>query len=239
VKRRPDSQLRTDAQVVYGKDGGEDRYLPASGRLEYEAPLVEHDPRWVVTLVLDVVNGRLVVTELRLRARGDGPFGSGPPVVPEGGITTPVLRKIPVARLVEEARVKAQASATGWAAPAPTRKKKTKGAKRDPLDELLDSQARALARAGRAETGRAGRPRTRDDEHYLVWAVAYARKLAEGSHAPVAEIARERGVDRGMVRDRLHVARSRGLLTEVPEGARIGGELTDKARELLARMKEA
>lgn len=238
MKRRPDSQLRTDAQVVYGKDGGEDRYVPASGRLEYDAPLVEHDPRWVVTLVLDVVNGRLVVTELRLRARGDGPFGSGPPVVPEGGITTPVLRKIPVAQLVEEARAWAQESAAGWSAPAATRKKK-KGAKRDRLDELLESQARALTRAGRAETGRAGRPRTRDDEHYLVWAVAYTRKLAEGSHSPVAEIARERGVDRGMVRDRLHVARSRGLLTEVPEGARIGGELTDKARELLARMKEA
>lgn len=193
----------------------------ADPTVRYEGVL-EHDPRWTWSARVQIVAGRLVVTDLCLRP-------TRPTDVPETGITSPLLRKVPVARLAEEIRGLARQTAR-----PPARPKKKGGQAEDPLGPEVRALMGALADAG---TGK--RPRRRDDEHYLTWAVAYAQKLADGSHAPVAEIAQDLGVDRGLVRDRLHIARTRGLLTEVPEGARIGGELTDKARKLLAHKKEA
>jgi hypothetical protein len=94
----------------------------------------------------------------------------------------------------------------------------------------------------RRRPGRAGRT----DSFYLVWAEAYVERLAAGSRRPVMDLAEhpprpirgyvsnESEVSAATVRDFIHQARERGLLTRSPAG-RPGGELTPKARRMLKR----
>jgi hypothetical protein len=94
----------------------------------------------------------------------------------------------------------------------------------------------------RRRPGRAGRP----DSFYLVWAVAYVERLKVGSRHPVKDLAEHppkvvRGyisdadvTSEATVRDFIHQARERGLLTRSPKG-RPGGELTPKAEQLIKR----
>ncbi len=87
--------------------------------------------------------------------------------------------------------------------------------------------------------------RARPEDFYLAWAVAYAERIRAGSRTPIKDLARrpqvriEGYVSRrgptgaaGTVRDIVHRARTRGLLTESAVG-RAGGELTAKAMRLL------
>jgi hypothetical protein len=89
--------------------------------------------------------------------------------------------------------------------------------------------------AGRGEVkGRLPDPTkrsARDDAFYANWAAHYVR-LAGVSSAPVAELAEKFSVTRDRVRNVLHLARQRGLLTKGTHG-RAGGELTDKALDAL------
>lgn len=90
--------------------------------------------------------------------------------------------------------------------------------------------------------------RGRTDSYYLVWAVAYVERLAAGSRRPVKDLTeRPPKVIRGYVsdgeatseatvRDIIHQARVRGLLTGSPAG-RPGGELTPKATQMLKHIK--
>jgi hypothetical protein len=90
--------------------------------------------------------------------------------------------------------------------------------------------------------GRAGRR----DSFYLPFAVAYVKRLAEGSSRPVMDLAEHppraiKGyvsdgshMSEATVRDFIHQARERGLLTRSPAG-RAGGELTRKAERMLKR----
>jgi hypothetical protein len=71
----------------------------------------------------------------------------------------------------------------------------------------------------------------RDDTYYATWAAHYVR-LAGVSSAPVAELAEKFGVTRDRVRNVLHLARQRGLLTRGTHG-RAGGELTPKGDDAL------
>jgi hypothetical protein len=93
--------------------------------------------------------------------------------------------------------------------------------------------------AGRGEVkGRLPDPTkrgARDDAYYAGWAAHYVR-LAGASSAPVSELAEKFGVTRDRVRNVLHLARQRGLLTRGTHG-RAGGELTDKALAALEREK--
>jgi hypothetical protein len=79
--------------------------------------------------------------------------------------------------------------------------------------------------------GRRGRP----DRHYAALAKAYVDAVESGAAAPVDAVARRVGKNwsHDRVRDALHRARQRGLLTKPPRG-RAGGQLTDKALALLA-----
>jgi hypothetical protein len=70
--------------------------------------------------------------------------------------------------------------------------------------------------------GRAGHP----DKVYALVALRYVRALERGSARPVADVAKAMGLSRSRVRDLLHEARRRGLLTRPPRG-RAGGEMTE------------
>jgi hypothetical protein len=94
----------------------------------------------------------------------------------------------------------------------------------------------------RRRPGRPGRP----DSYYLAWAKAYVERLAEGSRRPVKDLVEHPPVrisgyisdggeiSEATIRDLVHEARERGLLTRSPKG-RPGGELTPKARQILNR----
>ena len=83
----------------------------------------------------------------------------------------------------------------------------------------------------------------RDDLYYAVVASAYVHALEQGSAKPVVTAAQAlskhyRGTyEPAYVRDLLHVARQRGLLTRPPRG-RAGGQLTEKAHAVLEREKK-
>jgi hypothetical protein len=74
----------------------------------------------------------------------------------------------------------------------------------------------------------------RRDDLYARVAEAYVAAFNAGSRTPAADVARRWKMSAGKIRDLLFKARRRGLLTAAPDG-KLGGELTDKARELLGR----
>jgi hypothetical protein len=79
--------------------------------------------------------------------------------------------------------------------------------------------------------GRSGYP----IEFYLEIAVRYTQLIdQDGDPHPTATIARERGWNERYGADKISRARALGLLTPPPRPGVAGGELTDKARALLA-----
>jgi hypothetical protein len=79
-----------------------------------------------------------------------------------------------------------------------------------------------------------GRP-GRDDLFYAQWAQRYVRALQAAPHSPIAHLVATSdnpGTTSDEIRARVRRARERELLTPAPKG-RAGGELTDKATELL------
>jgi hypothetical protein len=74
--------------------------------------------------------------------------------------------------------------------------------------------------------GRAGKP----DIYYARWARRYVERLS--ARSPIAELAAEHGLKPEQVRDVIHEARVRELLTKGSRG-KAGGALTEKALKLL------
>jgi hypothetical protein len=72
----------------------------------------------------------------------------------------------------------------------------------------------------------------RDDRFYARLAAEYVQRLAAGSVHPVKDLAAKRGETPGRIRDQLHEARVRGLLSKGEAGKR-GGYLLPRARQLL------
>lgn len=102
------------------------------------------------------------------------------------------------------------------------------------------TQVRFLEDSGWAETlRRAARPGRggRDDFYFASVAADYVAALRKNSRNPVAALASMRGVSPATVRNLVHEARRRGLLTPSLAG-RAGGELTEKAKALLREQKE-
>ena len=81
-------------------------------------------------------------------------------------------------------------------------------------------------------TPKRGRPQMRSDEFYAKLAEAYTQRVAQGSPHPTEDVARRRKLSAARVRDLLHTARQRGLLSTVGRG-RSGGDLTPKALAVL------
>jgi hypothetical protein len=189
-----------------------------------EAPL---GGAWTVGYRIGIQRGFPVVSEMRIfphdehEGRRPGEWraeylGAMAPA-PDGGISARLLRQVQVGKHM---RV---------------------------LDQVLAQHAAGLKALGIAVPAprRAPRPvkvreRIHDrDDLYARIAAAYVAACLAGSRSPAADVARrwklgagQRGASK--VRDLLHKARRRGLLTTVSHG-KLGGDLTDKARELLGR----
>jgi hypothetical protein len=107
------------------------------------------------------------------------------------------------------------------------------GAWDDPLGPEGRLTVRGFTGVRPAKRGHPGR-RGHDDLTYAKVAALYARAVALGSRAPVRVVAQELVITIDHAKRLVGVARKRGLLTPGRRG-RAGGELTDRARELLAR----
>ncbi len=188
----------------------------ASGRVSCELP-IEGAGGWYVSAVFLQEGDQLVMAELkvfpgprmgegrRTAKRRPGEWSGRPDAldtVPDGGVSARLLRCIRLSDLQE--LVAASLSDHGDDGPA---------------SGLL---------AGIGRPGTAGRP----DRYFAEWAFAYAKKLAEGSRSPIKDLAAEHGRSPGQVRDLIHDARVRGLLSRERQG-RAAGSLTAKAIRLL------
>lgn len=186
---------------------------------------------WIAAYRLMVKAGRPLVAEVRLfpddppESRGPGGWSEEASAVPSEGLPGRALRalrlKVPLERFPRFLR----------------------SIERDPTfaRQLLGGHGIKLgSEVVRRRPGRAGRT----DSFYLVWAVAYVERLAAGSRRPVKDLTKhppkvikgyvsDGNVTSGAtVRDLIHQARVRGLLTGSPAG-RPGGELTPKAKQML------
>lgn len=139
---------------------------------------------------------------------------------PEGGLTSRALRNVHLGQALEMA----YEVLGGWL-----------GNEKDGVVTSLSSAGfTADAARIRRRPGRKGR----GDRYYATVAAAYVDALRQRSRQPVVDAARTLTEATGgtykasYVRDLLHVARTRGLLTRPPKG-RAGGELTEKGRTAL------
>lgn len=111
------------------------------------------------------------------------------------------------------------------------------------MTEILEAQrgrlpagrvAERLAEHGLADAPPRFRGRGREDTYLASLASQYVQLLDQGSRTPVQALASQLGQDPAEVRDLIHEARSRGLLTAAPKG-RAGGQLTERALALLPK----
>ena len=189
----------------------------ASGRVSCELP-IEGSGGWYVSAVFLRDRDELVMAELkvfpgpegaetrRAQRRRPGEWSGRPEALdalPDGGVSARLLRCI---RLTDLHQLVADSLA--------------QGAELSPRVSALTAQ---IGRPGGA---------VRSDRYYAEWAFAYAKKLAEGSRSPIKDLAAEHDKTQGQVRDLIHDARVRGLLTKERQG-RAAGSLTSKAIQLL------
>jgi hypothetical protein len=124
-------------------------------------------------------------------------------VAPFGGITTRMLREIRTGAIIASARMTGRVLASYLPDGAP---------------DLSVSE-----RVGR---------RGRDDRFYARWAAEYVAACARSTR-PVADLAARHHLSPSQVRNLVHACRhKRGMLTD-PLPGKAGGELTDRAIELL------
>jgi hypothetical protein len=127
------------------------------------------------------------------------------PTLPPPMLTAAILRSVSVDRLYELARNTVSISSG--------------------LGIYLDVKIDEFRKHPRP--GRVGRP----DVFYASLAAQYV-ELLKASATPTKALAELHSYSESSMRDYLHQARERGLLTKAPPG-RSGGELTDKAKEIL------
>ena len=134
------------------------------------------------------------------------PIGETPP----GGLRTRRLRSIEFGALLAQVRARVQAELAS--------------------DDTgtVEPFARWLRKDLRKRPGRRGR----SDLDYARLAYEYEQVFMEGSTTPVIELAKRLKLSRSRVRDLLHEARRRELLSRKGEG-QAGGTLTEKAKALL------
>jgi hypothetical protein len=135
--------------------------------------------------------------------------------VPEGGVTALLLRDVPIGRL------------PGLMAAAP-------GSRMDQLVRLTMGNQAAEAFHAKRRPGRRGRP----DLFYAQWAAMYVRELRLTPKAPVKALATKENYAEATVREFIHTARQRELLTRSRRG-QSGGQLTPKALALLEQGEES
>lgn len=178
---------------------------------------------WRIRMELAVQGGRLVVSELHLDPEDSGQRARGIRAqVPRAGITARLLRRVPLHDHVDKI-LKALRSRDD----------------REFYETLLmatgASELLRTIRPPAEPTNRRGRPRVAVDL-LLRAAAAYAKAVSRGSAEPVMDGARALRIEPERLRDLVHRARERGLLTPTRQGHG-GGELTPHALTLLAKKK--
>jgi hypothetical protein len=208
------------------------------GRKRHEEMWVEDaiDDDWVAAYRVMVEDGQPLVAEVRLfphaplEGRGAGRWSERVADVPADGVPGRTLRelRLKVPRGTFAAFVRDIAKDPRFAAQV---------FKHSSLSLDAEVQGRRPGRKGRS------------DAFYLVWAVAYVQEMAKGSRHPIKDLAEHppspvKGyvsdggqVSEATVRDLIHKARTRGLLSEPPRG-QPGGHLTEKAKGILSQAGE-
>ncbi|HEY3067858.1 MAG TPA: hypothetical protein VGL09_18870 [Methylomirabilota bacterium] len=193
-----------------------------------EVPI--RDGEWVAAYRVLSQNGTPVIGEVRLfpneRNRQNSGVWSGvllgpKATVPAGGVTHRLLRELRVGHhLSEMGGILANIRRQGFE------------------DDVLAGHGLAQAAPPAASGRRRGR-KPFPDRFYAEVARDYVDAIERGSKRPTVEAARRLPLARRQrVRDILHEARQRELLTDPPRGRRQGGDLTPRARALL-EAKEA
>ncbi len=186
---------------------------------------------WVCTYRLANQDGQPVIAALSIRPSGED--------VPQGGLTTRILRRV---RLGEHL-AGITATVRGWASGGTPREDRTTHIPAAPnrsaqervtfgAEDLDRDVAEGLGFSEPPRERRPGRP-GKSDREFAKLAVEYVEALDQPSTRPTADVAKKRGYDPAHIRDGIHEARERGLLTRPPTKGRAGGELTAKARQLL------
>ena len=181
---------------------------------------------WMVSYRVVPQDGQLVVAEIRIEPGAyteDELEGRTKPPVPPGGLVAREVRgAIRTGEALDAARDKLRRLYDHAERPAPP----------NAAFEFTLPEGFAFTREvvdAPPRVGRSGRP----DSFYAQYAAAYVDAIANGSKSPVKDVAVQLNEQPEYVRDVLHNARRRGLLTRPPKG-RSGGQLTDKARAVLA-----
>lgn len=195
--------------------------LPADPGKGAPATVVHDDlPGWQVRLVLTQAG---LVESICLEPRTTkGLLRRFPPGHPEalpdttsplpaGGVTSRLLRRLPLGEIVEAVRSDLRLTA---------RTVRPHGR----AGSLMAHNAEQFAR----RPGRAGR----SDRDYAEVAAAYVAILATSDPKPVEMLAAQTFLSPSQIRNVLYEARRRELLTKAPPG-RPGGQLTEKCRRIL------
>jgi hypothetical protein len=188
---------------------------------------------WEVIYTLAAADGQPVITEMRVRARRGKP-------VPGGGLSTRFLRAI---RLGEHLAQISSRLKQGLVEGRPVEDRTTVieagpghtgGIRVDesPADFLREAAEQLGMTEPPSERKRRGRP-GRSDYDYARLASKYVDAIARGSRYPVKDLAKSESYSASHVRDAIHTARERGLLTRTAAKGRAGGELTKKAIAVL------
>lgn len=177
---------------------------------------------WTACYRLMPSDGRPTVAELRVLptppgevVHVDGDNVVGHHETPEGGLTAGLLKdEVVVGRHVYER--------------LPNELRRAKA-----HEDLYEVFFGSLAFDPESKPPRARRgPKADPPEDYARWAATYVKFCEAGERAPVVATAEAHNTEPETMRSRLERARRRGLLTRQTAG-RAGGELTDRARELL------
>jgi hypothetical protein len=173
--------------------------------------------------------GDPVIAEMTIRPRGEK--------VPRGGLGSRFLRRIKVGEHLADIIRQLQQQRSANVRPIEERTTYAEGGVRTVMNPAeLDDFVRGTPEGdGRSRTGRPGRPNL----WYAQLAAEYVNALAHGSRSPTAEIAKRRYHDVSHIRDALHEARERGLLTRPPARGRPGGQLTPAAEFELLKADQA
>jgi hypothetical protein len=174
---------------------------------------------WHVAATFLLHDDQLVLSELRVfpgsKAGPPGEWSRNTAALeglPAGGITARMLREVNITDIT--------ARAHAWLRVLAEHVSDGPGARRS-WSKTLSVEAAKPARAGRS------------DRYYAIWAARYVDKVGSTAR-PIEELAMEWDIKPAHVRDLIHKARERGLLTKGLPG-RAGGALTDKGRKALNR----
>ncbi len=180
-----------------------------AGQALVECSVDDGRGRWKVSADLTPVDGETVIRSVRIEPEGD---------LPAGGLNWATLR-VPLDGL--------RAAGCGDRAATGARKATAEGEMSE--DQILD--------VGRALMGASplGFPTSRSDYDLARLAQVYASTFAAGERPVRGRVAALTGLTPKEVGARVYAARDKNLLTPTQQG-RAGGQLTQRAKDLLLRL---